>query len=329
MREKEIDLGSNKNNISPKIYQEEIEVVKKSEKPTKGQEKIFQMIIQKNTKYDEDIGNLEKEMMKDKENPIKNNGIMKTEWKDVDSEELLNAHMSFSVDPSLSKDPNIPDTCPPLDSELNFNSSVNDYSHLNESKVGKTQNNFSKGSNSKGKGNIGDNILLGNKNPCIIASFVSYKKNSHKSPKNIEISESFIDKNQSSKLNWTVPKTQAAFWNENKKILLERNNSTIKVKGKYKNTIITPKRIEVKDDEYSNYSQAPTPVPEYRNKSCTKNKGINNDGIEKKSIRKLKAPESFRLIGKGKSINKSAITVKEGQAYCSVKTIQHEYKKLQ
>jgi len=201
MREKEIDLGSNKNNISPKIYQEEIEVVKKSEKPTKGQEKIFQMIIQKNTKYDEDIGKLEKEMMKDKENPIKNNGIMKTEWKDVDSEELLNAHMSFSVDPSLSKDPNIPDTCPPLDSELNFNSSVNDYSHLNESKVGKTQKSFSKDSNSKGKGNICDNILLGNKNPCIISSFVAYKKNSHKSPKNIEISESFIDKNQSSKLN--------------------------------------------------------------------------------------------------------------------------------
>lgn len=67
-----------------------------------------------------------------------------------------------------------------------------------------------------------------------------------------------------------MPKSQAGWWNDNKQFVFERNNSNIKIRGKidtasnFKAKIITPKRLEIKEDEYSSGSQAPTPVPEYR-----------------------------------------------------------------
>lgn len=41
--------------------------------------------------------------------------------------------------------------------------------------------------------------------------------------------------------------------------------------------------MEVKEDDYSNYSQAPTPVPEYRKKSCVSNITVKVD-CDKKDI---------------------------------------------
>ena len=87
-----------------------------------------------------------------------------------------------------------------------------------------------------------------------------------------------------------------------------------------KGTLKTPKRIEIKEDEYSNYSQIPTPVQEYRNKSWISNINIKIENGEKRGSTKFTGPESFKLAGKAKSINKSVITVKEEQAYSSLTT---------
>ena len=76
-------------------------------------------------------------------------------------------------------------------------------------------------------------------------------------------------------------------------------DATTKSKGNF----ITPKRVEAKEDDYSNYSQAPTPVPEYRKKSCINNITIKIENNDKKGS------ESFRLSGKTKTINKSVIKV--------------------
>lgn len=58
---------------------------------------------------------------------------------------------------------------------------------------------------------------------------------------------------------------------ETKLFLLEHHNSTIKIKSK--GDFITPKRAEGKEHEdlSQNYSQLPTPVPEYRYKKETNN----------------------------------------------------------
>lgn len=57
---------------------------------------------------------------------------------------------------------------------------------------------------------------------------------------------------------------------ETKQFILENHNSTIKIKNK--GNFITPKRAEghENDDLSQNYSQAPTPVPQYRYKSSIK-----------------------------------------------------------
>ena len=43
--------------------------------------------------------------------------------------------------------------------------------------------------------------------------------------------QSPTESNYKSKLNSTMPKSQAGYWNENKVFMFERNNVTIKVKG--------------------------------------------------------------------------------------------------
>ena len=72
-----------------------------------------------------------------------------------------------------------------------------------------------------------------------------------------------------------------------------------------KGSLITPKRTDVKEDEYSNYSQIPTPVTEYRTKSCINNISIKIENGEKRGSTKFTGPESFKLAGKASSINKS------------------------
>lgn len=91
--------------------------------------------------------------------------------------------------------------------------------------------------------------------------------------------------------------------------------------NKSKGNFITPKRIEAESEEYSNYSQAPTPVPEYRKKSRMSNKNLKLDPAQKPSKLgiKDKGNDSFRLSKKSKPINKSCITVKDTKAYSSVK----------
>ena len=117
-----------------------------------------------------------------------------------------------------------------------------------------------------------------------------------------------------------MPKLQTSLWMDSRKIILERNNSTIKIKDKPKDAVITPKRVEMKGEDYSNYSQAPTPLPDYRSRSKV-NKQIKLDDKPKKN-----AQDSFRLAKK--AINKSAITVKEDQAYSSASSVQTDFKNL-
>lgn len=121
-----------------------------------------------------------------------------------------------------------------------------------------------------------------------------------------------------------MPKSQAGCWNTNKHFIFKNTNATIKVKSK--GNFITPKRLEVKED-YSNYSQAPTPVPEYRKKSCVNNITIKIEG-DKKAGLKDRGQDSFRLSNKGKAINKSAITVKDDKLQVSKKT-HKDFKNLQ
>lgn len=278
----------------------ETEIIKKSEMPNKGQEKLIQKIIQQTQGFDKDMNNLEKQLLGEKVEEGKQ------EWNDVDSNDVMDAEISFSVDPNLSNDPDLPGNCPKLDSNLNTKTEVSDYNNLNFENSNRIPGDSA--SSTKIKKERSGKLLSG-----IIRKY-------HKSPKNVQDSESFIDLNYNSKLNCTMPKLQTSLWMDSRKIILERNNSTIKIKDKPKDAVITPKRVEMKGEDYSNYSQAPTPLPDYRSRSKV-NKQIKLDDKPKKN-----AQDSFRLAKK--AINKSAITVKEDQAYSSASSVQTDFKNL-
>ena len=136
------------------------DAIKKSEKLTKGQDILYQKIIEKNKgNNDEDINKLEQILLGCEEafQPLLsqlNDSKVVTKnqyWIDVDSEDLSKAHESFTVDNDLINDPNIPDSCPPLDSELNFKSSVSDYNSKNYSKKKRTKNSNKKANAGKSK----------------------------------------------------------------------------------------------------------------------------------------------------------------------------------
>ena len=118
------------------------DAIKKSEKLTKGQDILYKKIIESKGKDDEDITKLENALLGYEEafqpllSQLNDSKIVTKSqyWVDVDSENLSKAHESFTVDNDLINDPNIPDICPPLDSELNFKSSVSDYNSRNYSK---------------------------------------------------------------------------------------------------------------------------------------------------------------------------------------------------
>ena len=184
-----------------------------------------------NGKNDKDINKLENELLNDDSKDEK--APQEEQLNDVKLEDLLEAHESFSEDPDLCNDSNIPSNWPPLDSELNFKSSVNDYNNQNFTKSKQGDKDLRKGSKNKTKSKLFNNQILANKaSSGVVSSISSYHKNGHNSPKNAEYKESFLDINNKTKLNWTMPKAQGAFWNESRKIFLEKNNSTIKVKGK-------------------------------------------------------------------------------------------------
>jgi hypothetical protein len=314
LREKEMEVDQNKPSgkilFPPENDDHHMDAIKKSDKPIKAQEETIQKIIEKNKgKEDPEFVQLEQELMGSEFQPLlpgledSNIKTKNQQWKDVDTEDLSKAHESFTVDNDLANDPNIPDTCPKLDSELNFKSSVSDYNSRNFNKNSKAKNSIKKIFQNPTKGT--------GQNSGLMTASISSNKLGHKSPKTSSFHSSFTDFKKENKLNCTMPKAQA--WTENK-------------------GVITPKRVEAKQDDYSNYSQAPTPVPEYRNKSCINNITIKIENSHNYNSNKLAlnsgkgakllgqkslGKDSFRLA---KAINKSAITVKEDSAYHSVKT---------
>lgn len=110
-------VSESKTNTEEQLRRESDEIVKRSQKPNKAQEEIIQKIIQKNEGYDKDISNLEKQLLGGHH--------------DVGTQELMDAQLSFSVDPNLSNDSNLPQNVPKLDSGLNDESEVSDYNNLN------------------------------------------------------------------------------------------------------------------------------------------------------------------------------------------------------
>mmetsp|Transcript_28772 Transcript_28772/g.28481 ORF Transcript_28772/g.28481 Transcript_28772/m.28481 type:complete len:115 (-) Transcript_28772:158-502(-) len=109
--------SESKTNTQEQGRRENDEIVKRSQKPHKAQDEMIQKIIQKNEGYDKDISNLEKQLLGG--------------HNDVNTQELMDAQLSFSVDPNLSNDSNLPQNVPKLDSDLNNKSEVSDYNNLN------------------------------------------------------------------------------------------------------------------------------------------------------------------------------------------------------
>lgn len=151
MREKELSIKENEQNIlSPQNKFEYKEVVKKSDKPMKAQEEIINRIIHKNKgKEDKDINKLEEELLKDHSH--NKSSKKEQQWKDVQMEDIMQAHESFTIDPDLSNDSKIPSNCPPLDSDLGLKSSVNDYSNHHFNKKKHSQRDYRKVSKNKNK----------------------------------------------------------------------------------------------------------------------------------------------------------------------------------
>lgn len=126
---------------------DDIEIVKKSENPTKGQEEIFKKIIEKNPKYDKEMGELEKEIMNEKED-FKQNNIIKNR-NNGEIEDIWTTQISHPVGDNLI---NICDKRPTVDSKLNNDSCVNDYNNMNEINTRKTKKSFLQGWNKINKG---------------------------------------------------------------------------------------------------------------------------------------------------------------------------------
>lgn len=162
LREKELQIESEK--ASPNILlspEDNFEVVKKSERPTKKQDEIIQKIIARDkAKPDDDVAKLEEELLavrpdedekfesllSEINDQSKDHG-KRFNWNDVNSEDLLNAHDSFTEDPDLSKDLNIPSTCPPLDPDIALDSSHNAYNSRNSGQ--KYKSNLTSSENSR------------------------------------------------------------------------------------------------------------------------------------------------------------------------------------
>lgn len=224
LREKEIEIESEK--ASPKMLfspeEDNFEVVKKSERPTKKQDEIIRKIIARDKdKSDDDVAKLEEELLAVRPDEDEKFESLLSEindhskdhgkrfnWNDVNSEDLLNVHDSFTVDPDLSKELNIPSDCPPLDPDIALDSSHNAYNSRNSCQKYKSNLTSSENSRSQLK----------------------------QTPNSINIKESPSTVTSGKKLNCTMPKTQAEYWTDSRKFILERNNSTIKVKGKVTNS---------------------------------------------------------------------------------------------
>lgn len=116
----------------PQVPYDDDQGLVKSEKPRNKRSKndeIIKEIIEKEKRNGDDIAMLEEELLAvemdhDEEhfepllpqiNEDSRGADGNHQWGDVDSDQLLNVYDSFSEDPDLNDDPNIPSFCPPLD----------------------------------------------------------------------------------------------------------------------------------------------------------------------------------------------------------------------
>jgi hypothetical protein len=127
----------------------------------------------------------------------------------------------------------------------------------------------------------------------------------------------------------------AGFWNDSKRLNLKCATLACNLFGSNRidnqladvrsiGDFITPKRIDAKDE---NYSQASTPVPGYSKKTSASrqlSKPVNEKCAGKPAdniaAAKAKAQEQFKLVDKAVAVNKSAVAVKDEQKYFSVQT---------
>lgn len=177
-----------------------------------------------------------------------------------------------------------------------------------------------------------DHDLIGDINISkICPPFDSESKNSKGWDEHLNSNSSKLK--SKTKLNWTVPKNMAGFWNDSKRLNLKCatlpcnfldinciDNQLAEVKSI--GDFITPKRIDTKDE---NYSQASTPVPGYSKKTSA-SRQLNKNAVDKQTGKaacnavasKVKVQGQLKLADKW--VNKSAIAVKDEQGYFSVQT---------